>query len=81
MTSGWNLWVWLECIGVVSGWCCKEVPYSSKFSWHNIFVIFVINPSFTKFFPRKSPTKIIGCCVHVVGGASRKCSRNFNHGN
>ena len=25
MTSGWNLWMWLECIGVVSGWCCKEV--------------------------------------------------------
>ena len=24
MTSGWNLWVWLECIGVVSG-CCKEI--------------------------------------------------------
>ena len=23
---GWNLWVWLECIGVVvSGCCCKEV--------------------------------------------------------
>ena len=19
-------WMWLECIGVVSGWCCKEVP-------------------------------------------------------
>ena len=18
-------WVWLECISVVSGWCCKEV--------------------------------------------------------
>ena len=18
-------WVWLECIGVISGWCCKEV--------------------------------------------------------
>ena len=45
-----------------------RIPYSSKFSWHNIFVIFVINPSFTK---------IIGCRVHVVGGASRKCSRNF----
>ena len=27
MASGWNLWVWLECIGVVSGWCCKEVQY------------------------------------------------------
>ena len=24
MASGWNLWVWLECIGVISG-CCKEV--------------------------------------------------------
>ena len=24
MASEWNLWVWLECIGVVSG-CCKEV--------------------------------------------------------
>ena len=23
--SGWNLWVWLPCICVVSGWCCKEV--------------------------------------------------------
>ena len=25
MASGWNLWVWLKCIGVVSGCCCKEV--------------------------------------------------------
>ena len=25
VTSGWNLWEWLECIGVVSGCCCKEV--------------------------------------------------------
>ena len=25
MASGWNLWVWLECIGVVSGCCFKEV--------------------------------------------------------
>ena len=23
--SGWNLWVWLKCIGVASGYCCKEV--------------------------------------------------------
>ena len=28
MASGWNLWVWLECIGVVSGFCCKEVTTS-----------------------------------------------------
>ena len=25
VASGWNLWVWLECIGVVSECCCKEV--------------------------------------------------------
>ena len=27
MASGWNLCVWLECIGVVSGCCYKEVQY------------------------------------------------------
>ena len=41
MASGWNLWVWLQCIGVVSGPCCKEVdiltiinnfPYSTCIS-------------------------------------------------
>ena len=25
MASRWNLWVWLECIGVVSECCCMEV--------------------------------------------------------
>ena len=25
MASGWNHCMWLECIGVVSGCCCKEV--------------------------------------------------------
>ena len=41
VASGWNLWVWLECIGVVSGCCCMEVyryphnityPYSTCIS-------------------------------------------------
>ena len=35
MASGWKLWVWLECIGVVSGCCCKEVyryPHNYYFS-------------------------------------------------
>ena len=26
------------------------IPHSSKFSWHNIFVILMIDPSFTKIF-------------------------------
>ena len=27
MANGWNLWMWLECIGVpvVSGCCCNDV--------------------------------------------------------
>ena len=25
VASKWDLWVSLECIGVVSGCCCKEV--------------------------------------------------------
>ena len=35
MASRWNLWVWLECIGVVSGCCCKEVfryPHNNYYS-------------------------------------------------
>ena len=32
VASGWNRWVWLECLVVVSGCCCKKVY---KFS-HNI---------------------------------------------
>ena len=34
MASGWNLRVWLECIGVVSGCCCKEVyryPHNNNY--------------------------------------------------
>ena len=30
MASGWNLWVRLQCIGVVSRCCCKEVRYGSQ---------------------------------------------------
>ena len=25
MASGWNLWVWLQSIGVASRCCCKEI--------------------------------------------------------
>ena len=43
MAIEWKIWVWLECIGVVSGCCCKEVyrnphnnytfPYSTCISF------------------------------------------------
>ena len=35
MVSEWNLWEWLECIGVVSGCCCKGVyryPHNNYYS-------------------------------------------------
>ena len=31
---------WIEALGLYDS--DKEIPYSSKFSWHNIFVNFVI---------------------------------------
>ena len=47
MASEWNLWVWLECIGVyiVSGCCCKEVyryPHIiiTYHYWQRIYTIF-----------------------------------------
>ena len=45
MENGWNLWVWLDCIGVISGCCCKEVyrfphityPYSTCITCSSFF--------------------------------------------
>ena len=28
VASGWNLWVWLQCIGVASRCCYKEVQWN-----------------------------------------------------
>ena len=44
MATGWNLWVWLPCIGVVSGCCCKEV-YRYPLNIY-IYIYFFLN-----FFP------------------------------
>ena len=43
MASGWNLWVWLQCIGVASRCCCKKVyryPHNNyKFSLYTPLVL------------------------------------------
>ena len=43
MASGWNLWVWLQCKGVASQCCCKEVyryPHNNyKFSLLHLHVL------------------------------------------
>ena len=46
MASGWNLWVCLECIGVVSGctYCCKEVyryPHNNYFSLLDLYYLYI----------------------------------------
>ena len=51
MASGWNLRVWLQCIGVVSGCCCKEV-YRYP---HNIFRY---STCISSFFGSSIPTSL-----------------------
>ena len=37
--DGWNICMWLECISVVSGCCCKEDRYNI-----DIFIIIITFP-------------------------------------
>ena len=46
MASGWNLWVWLQCIGVASPCCCKEI-YRYP---HNIIINFPYSTCIRSFF-------------------------------
>ena len=53
MASGWNLWVWLECIGVVSGCCFKEVyryPHNNCFSLLHCLVLALFWQQYAYFF-------------------------------
>ena len=43
MASGWNLWVWLQCIGVVSGCCCKEIGF--------LIILLIPTPYFLQLHP------------------------------
>ena len=45
MASGWNLWVRLQCIGVASRCCCKEV-YRDIRRYIDILII-IINFSYS----------------------------------
>ena len=54
VACGWNQWVWLECIDVISGYCCKEVhrfPLTFPYSTFMSFFCSSIPPcSFVKCF-------------------------------
>ena len=49
MANGWNKWVWLQCIGVASGCCCKEVY---RYPHNN----FPYSPCISSFFDSSIPT-------------------------
>ena len=52
MASGWNLWVWLQCIVVVSG--CKEV-YTDILT---IMINFLYSTCISSFFGSSIPTTL-----------------------
>ena len=49
MASGWNLWVWLECMGVVSGCCCKDI---------NFLILLIPTPFVLALFCSSIPTSL-----------------------
>ena len=63
MASGWNLWVWLECICVVS-WCC----YMEVYIYIDILIIIITFPSSTCISSFLAAASLLKCfCVLVLG--------------
>ena len=61
MASGWNLWVWLKCIGVVSVCCCKEVYIRDILIIIITFpyIIIIINSTCSSFYGSSIPIIIL----------------------
>ena len=55
MASGWNLWVWLPCIGVVSG-CCNVVRRYIDII--TIIINFPYSTCISSFFGRSIPSSL-----------------------
>ena len=53
MASGWNLWVWLQCIGVASGCCCNEI-----YRYPPIIINFPYSTCISSFFGSSIPTSL-----------------------
>ena len=80
MTSGWNLWVrvWLKCIGVVSGCCCKEV-YRYP---HNNYYFFLLHLVVLALFWQQHPYFFVhfkkcffrSCLCYFCAIYSKRCS-------
>ena len=63
MASGWNLLVWLQCIGVVSGWCFKGIIIDIL----TIIINFPYSTCISSFFGTFIPTSLcIFLCFFVL---------------
>ena len=81
MASGWNLWVWLQCIGVVSGCCCKEGIYIDILT---IIIHFPYSTCVSSFFGSSIPTSLFifkmffrSCLCYFCTIYSKRYSRNI----
>ena len=72
MASGWNLWVWLECIGLVSGCCCKEVY---RYPHNNYY--FSYSTCISSIFGSSIPTSLFKCPETSTCEAPRDVSRKL----
>ena len=88
MASEWNLWVWLECIGVVSGCCCKEVYryphnnyYFSLYSTciHQLFFWQQRPYFFIHFFIQAPPAKMMSRSIIVHTLLSLRILHSLEH--
>ena len=52
MAIGWNLWVWLQCIGVVSG-CCRKGVHVYRYPHNNY--LFSLLHLYSLFFWQQHP--------------------------
>ena len=74
VASGWNLWVWLECIGVDSGCCCKEV-YRYP---HNNYYFSLLHFLFGSIIPTSFHFKNVFSFLFVIFVQySKCCSKNL----
>ena len=55
MASGWNLWVWLQCVGVVSGYCCKAIY---RLYILTIIINFPYSTCISSFFDNSIPASL-----------------------
>ena len=71
--------MWLECIGVVSGCCCKEV-YRYL---HNNYYLYIPTPLVLALFGSSIPTSLFifkmffrSCLCYFGAIYSKRCSNN-----